>query len=99
MPKKLITQEEQTQIGLIIDMLQRLEGKVDLAEAARHEREQTTDELVLSLKNSVKGNGKPGLEKDVLILQSRTIAMVWILAAIFGGVLADLVGHYSQYFK
>ena len=92
---KSVTPDVETQIGLIFNILQDWQ----IAEAARREREIDNDKTIAELKAAVKGNGKPGLEKDVLILQGRVILGIWILAGILGGVVADLVGHYSQYFK
>lgn len=94
MAAKKLTVEEQTQIGLVIDMLERLEGKVDVAEAARHEREQKADAMLVSLMHSVKGNSKPGLEKEMLSVQASVKIAQWIGGIIGAAVLLDLVSHY-----
>jgi hypothetical protein len=94
MPTKKLTVEQETQIGIVIDMLERLEGKVDIAESARREREKSVDELVVSLKHSVKGNAKPGLEKDMLAVQANVRLTNWIGTIIGAAVLLDLISHY-----
>ena len=94
MVKKLITQEEQTQIGLIIDMLERLEGKVDLAEAARHEREINESALLTKLDHTVFGNGKRGLVQSLQSAADKITIGIWLFVGIFSIVLADFVKHY-----
>ena len=93
MPKKLITQEEQTQIGLIIDMLQRLEGKVDLAEAARHEREVNESEKLVKLDHAVFGNAKNGLVKDMQSALAKITIGIWLIIAILSVAIADYAKH------
>jgi hypothetical protein len=75
-------------------MLEELGNKVDIAEAARREREKSVDELVVSLKHSVKGNAKPGLEKDMLAVQANVRLTNWIGTIIGAAVLLDLISHY-----
>lgn len=94
MPTKKLSVEEQTQIGMIIDMLTRLENKVDLAEAARHEREKDADETLLILKHAVKGNGKPGLESRMQTVESKVIFVAGVIVIAGGGIIADLLKHY-----
>lgn len=94
MPTKKLSVEEQTQIGMIIDMLTRLESKVDLTEAARHEREVNESTLLTKLDHAVFGNSKNGLIKDVQGAVAKINLGVWLFVGIFSVVILDLVKHY-----
>jgi hypothetical protein len=94
MPTKKLTVEQETQIGLIIDMLERLEGKVDIAEAARKEREQNESAMLMKLDHTVFGNAKRGLVKDMQSALEKITLGIWLFIGIFSIVIADFVKHY-----
>ena len=94
MPSKRLSVDEQTQIGIIIDMLEGLQSEVRIAESARREREKDADETLLILKHAVKGNGKPGLESRMQTVESKVIFVAGVIVIAGGGIIADLLKHY-----
>jgi hypothetical protein len=93
MPRK-ITVEQETQISIIINMLEELGNKVDIAEAARREREKNADELLTKIDHAVFGNGKNGLVIDVKGVVDRVKALGWAIGIIVGIVLTEAVKGY-----
>ena len=94
MPPRKLSVEEQTQIGLIIGLVQDLQNEVRIAEAARREREKDADETLLILKHAVKGNGKPGLESRMQTVESKVILAIGLFVIAGSGIIADLLKHY-----
>jgi hypothetical protein len=94
MPTKKLTVEQETQISIIINMLEELGNKVDIAEAARREREKNADELLTKIDHAVFGNGKSGLVLDVKGVVDRVKALGWAIGIIVGIVLTEAVKGY-----
>lgn len=95
--KKMVTNEQ-----ILTEIMQihlRIE-EIQLAEAARIEREKVTDDMVHSHDRAINGNGKPGLKSDVQtnrsdiqIVRDQVGRINWIGAIITAAIIADIVSR------
>jgi len=92
--KSVYTPEGQTQINIIIGLLQDLQNEVRIAEAARVEREKDAAETLLVLKHAVQGNGKVGLETRMERVESKVVLAIGVFIIAGSGIIADLLKHY-----
>jgi hypothetical protein len=81
--------EISTQISAIFDIL----NSMQQVEAARAEREKAIIEDLLKLKNTVDGNGKPGIKMDVKLLQEQQSRINVIGGAITLAIIADVMSR------
>ena len=75
-------------------------AEIQLAEAARVEREKVLDDMVHSHDRAINGNGKPGLKSDtqkntsdIQIVRDQLGRINWLGALVTAAIVADIISR------